>query len=248
MLGKETVFSPRPIDCIRFANEVLTYETRRFEAERTKFLHPPAAASTGKSFLVAIEGPNGAGKTRLCSLLGQAIGAATLRGVPAAWEDSSLKLHMIRDVDWLASAMYFLSGVIESSRQAGLCEAKLQVMDRSLWSTLAVHYAHDPARMETLLPLFELAADRLAIPDLTIVLEADAATCRQRIARSRAPSRSWTRPVRPMKPFAFASGSSIIGWPAKELNVVFLDANVGTPEDVCQRAAQLIRGSVPCCC
>ena len=27
-------------------------------------------------------------------------------------------------------------------------------MDRSLWSTLAVHYAHDPARLETLLPLF----------------------------------------------------------------------------------------------
>ena len=31
MLGKETVFSPRPIECIRFAREVLTYETRRFE-------------------------------------------------------------------------------------------------------------------------------------------------------------------------------------------------------------------------
>ena len=31
MLGKETVYSPRPIECIRFANEMLTYETRRFE-------------------------------------------------------------------------------------------------------------------------------------------------------------------------------------------------------------------------
>ena len=31
MLGKETVFSPRPLDCIRLASEVLTYETRRFE-------------------------------------------------------------------------------------------------------------------------------------------------------------------------------------------------------------------------
>jgi len=31
MLGKETVFSPRPIDCIRLARELLTYETRRFE-------------------------------------------------------------------------------------------------------------------------------------------------------------------------------------------------------------------------
>ena len=31
MLGKETVFSPRPIECIRFAAEMLSYETRRFE-------------------------------------------------------------------------------------------------------------------------------------------------------------------------------------------------------------------------
>lgn len=32
MLGKETVFSPRPLDCIRLAVEVLTHETRRFES------------------------------------------------------------------------------------------------------------------------------------------------------------------------------------------------------------------------
>ncbi len=31
MLGKETVFSPRPLECIRLAREVLTHETRRFE-------------------------------------------------------------------------------------------------------------------------------------------------------------------------------------------------------------------------
>lgn len=31
MLGKETVFSARPLECIRLAREVLTHETRRFE-------------------------------------------------------------------------------------------------------------------------------------------------------------------------------------------------------------------------
>jgi pyruvate kinase len=31
MLGKETVYSPRPIECIRLAREVLAYETLRFE-------------------------------------------------------------------------------------------------------------------------------------------------------------------------------------------------------------------------
>jgi thymidylate kinase len=243
MLGKETVFSPRPIDCIRFATEVLTYETRRLEAERAKFPRPPAV-STKRSFLVAVEGPNGAGKTQLCSLLGQALGAAALRGVPAAWEDSSLKLHMIRDVDWLASAMYFLSGVIESSRQAALSDVKLQVMDRSLWSTLAVHYAHDPARLETLLPLLELAADRLAVPDLTIVLEADAETCRQRIARKSGAEQELDAASPSDEAFRLREREFYHGLSDQGLKVVFLDANDGTPEDVCLRAAQLIRRSL----
>jgi len=47
MLGKETVFSPRPIECIRFAREVLAYETRRFEraSRSTAEQTPPSPAS-----------------------------------------------------------------------------------------------------------------------------------------------------------------------------------------------------------
>ena len=147
--------------------------------------------------------------------------------MPAAWEDSALKLHMIRDADWLAAAMYFLSGVIESSRQAALSDAKLQVMDRSLWSTLAVHYAHDPARMETLLPLFELAADRLAVPDLTIVLEADAATCRQRIARKSAAEQEFDAASPSDEAFHLREREFYHWLSDQGLNVVFLDANRG---------------------
>jgi pyruvate kinase len=51
MLGKETVFSPRPIECIRLAREVLSYETRRFEqASRVR----KRAASHGQPGLVQI--------------------------------------------------------------------------------------------------------------------------------------------------------------------------------------------------
>ena len=247
MLGKETVFSPRPIECIRFATEVLTVETQRLEAERARLPHLKAATN-GHTFLVAIEGPNGVGKTRLCSSLKQAIGAEMLRGVPAAWEDSSLKLHVIRDVDWLSSAMYFLSGVIEASRQADVCDAKNKVMDRSLWSTLAVHYAHDPARMETLLPMFELAAERLAVPHLTIVLEADVETCQQRIALKSGAEREFDAASPSDEAFSQRERDFYHWLAGQGVKVAFLDANNGTPDDVCQRAAQLIRGSSPCCC
>jgi pyruvate kinase len=48
MLGKETVYSPRPIECIRLAAEVLTHETRRFEAEsRAQGRRRPRSAGAG---------------------------------------------------------------------------------------------------------------------------------------------------------------------------------------------------------
>ncbi len=246
MLGKETVYSPRPIDSIRFATELLTHETWRLEAEQLQFLRP--SASTGKSFLVAIEGPNGAGKTLLWSLLAKAMGAAALRGVPPAWEDASRKLEMIRDADWLASAMYFLSGVIESSRQAMRCDAKLQVMDRSLWSTLAVHYAYDPDRLGTLLPLFELAADRLAVPDLTIVLEADSEICRQRIAHKSGVEQEFDAASPTDEAFCLREREFYHWLAGQGPRVVFLDVNAGSPEDVCQQASELIEEAMPCFC
>lgn len=39
MLGKETVYSPRPLECIRLAREVLEYETRRFEKASQAIAH-----------------------------------------------------------------------------------------------------------------------------------------------------------------------------------------------------------------
>jgi pyruvate kinase len=44
MLGKETVFSPRPIESIRLANEVLTYETLRRSRASRPLKDVPAAA------------------------------------------------------------------------------------------------------------------------------------------------------------------------------------------------------------
>ena len=82
--------------------------------------------------------------------------------MPLAWEEPAAKLRMIRDADWLASALYFLSGVIEASREAARGPGETKVMDRSLWSTLAVHYAHDPDRLGVLMPLVERCADVIA--------------------------------------------------------------------------------------
>ena len=245
MLGKETVYSPRPIEAIGLAVDVLARETRRLEARRNRLPRAIRAASGGPC-LVAIEGPNGAGKTRLCGLLAERLEATMLRGVPAGWEDSSLKLRMIRDADWMAAALFFLSGVIESSREAKQSGRELVVMDRSLWSTLAVHYAHDPSRLSQLMPLLEFAAARLLIPNLTIVLEASPETCRKRIAKKPARQRRFDAAGPDVEAFHQRERQFYHWLAGQGQQVAFLDANDCDPETLCARAADLIRESVPC--
>jgi thymidylate kinase len=242
MLGKETVYSPRPIESIRLAKEVLTHETRRLDDCR-KRVPCSLKTSLGSHLVVAIEGPNGVGKTHLCSLLNKQLGLPSLRGVPAGWENPTLKFRVIRDADWLASAMYFLSGVIEASREATRSDARLQVMDRSVWSTLAVHYAHDPCRMERLIPLLELATDRLKAPDLTIVLEASAATCRRRIALKSGEEQQMDAASPATEEF-HKRESEFYHWLAAQWpKVVFLQTDDLDAEAVFQQAAELIRKS-----
>ena len=246
MLGKETVYSPRPIESIRLARELLTYETRRLESRRNR-VPRCLAASLGRPYVVAIEGPNGAGKTRLCSLLSERLGVPSLRGVPAGWEDAPQKLRMIRDADWLASAMYFLSGVMEASREAACGAGDLKLMDRSLWSTLAVHYAHDPARLEVLLPMLELAAGHVKVPDLTIVLEASPASCLRRIARKSGHEQALDA-ASPATDVFQQREREFYHWLQAQWPVVaFIDTDDCEPETVCQKAADLIRESFQCC-
>jgi len=246
MLGKETVYSPRPIEAIRLAQTVLDYEARRL-AERRRQLPRSLAPSSGPPVRVAIEGPNGVGKSHLCRLLGERFHWLLVRGVPACWEEGPMKLRMIRDADWLASAMYFLSGVIESAREASPGPERLAIMDRSLWSTLAVHYAHDPARMETLFPLLDLAADRLPVPHLTVVLEAAAETCQRRIAGKAGSEREFDA-ASPDGDDFHRREREFYHWLASQgPKVVFVDTDDRDPDAVCQTVAELIRKSLPCC-
>lgn len=132
--------------------------------------------------VVAIEGPNGAGKTTLSWALSRKLGVPWCLGTDEAWFAEPLKVRMIRDADWYASAMFFLSGCFEQSRLLRQRGDRLVIMDRSLWSTLAVHAAQSVERLETLLAMLKPIAPAIHLPHRTIVLEASFATCQTRIA------------------------------------------------------------------
>ncbi len=132
-----------------------------------------ADRDASRPFVVALEGANGAGKSTLCHLLARTFAAPACLGTDEAWLSDAFKTRMIRDAEWFVSAMFFLSGCCEQMRVLRSRPNPLVIMDRSLWSTLAVHGAENPKRLETLLAMLRPVAAQIHVPDLTLVLEAE---------------------------------------------------------------------------
>ena len=206
---------------------------------------PRFASSRGsRPFVVALEGPNGAGKTTLCRKLSRRLGAPSCLGTDEAWFSETFKTRMIRDAEWHASAMFFLSGCFEQMRLLRSRAEKLVVMDRSMWSTLAVHAANDPARLSALLAMLRPVGTQVQLPDLTIVLEASFATCQSRIARKTGAARALDNLTATS---AFHAREQLFyRWLAHQTkSVCFLDVEA-TAAEVADSAVALVREKVRC--
>ena len=200
------------------------------------FSAPPAA----RPFIVAIEGPNGAGKTTLSWALSRELGVPWCLGTDEAWFAEPLKVRMIRDADWHASAMFFLSGCFEQSRVLRQRCDPTVVMDRSLWSTLAVHAGQSTARLETLLTMLAPVAHLICLPQFTLVLEASFATCQARIANKTGTARALDELTATA---AFHERErQFYRWVGQQSNTLgFLDTNHANAAEVARRALEVIR-------
>jgi thymidylate kinase len=198
-----------------------------------------AERDAGRPFVVALEGANGAGKTTLCHLLSASLSAPACLGTDEAWFSDSFKTRMIRDAEWFASAMFFLSGCFEQMRLLRGRPDRLVIMDRSLWSTLAVHSAESPERLEALLAMLRPVAAQIQVPDLTLVLEADFETCQSRIALKSGAARLLDDLT--AVPAFHGREQEFYHWLAGQRSEVqFLDANPVGPENISKRASALI--------
>jgi thymidylate kinase len=193
-----------------------------------------------RPFVVALEGANGAGKSTLCQLLARKLAVPICLGTDKAWFSDAFKTRMIRDAEWFASAMFFLSGCFEQMRALRSRPCPLVIMDRSLWSTLAVHGATRPERLEALLEMLRPVAAEIQVPDLTLVLEASYETCQARIARKRGTARLLDNLT--ANAAFHAREQDFYRWLGRRRSeVVFLDANQAGTKSIAERASALIR-------
>jgi thymidylate kinase len=194
-------------------------------------------------FVVAIEGPNGAGKTTLSWALSRSLGVPWCLGTDEAWFAEPLKVRMIRDAEWYASAMFFLSGCFEQTRLLRTRADRLVIMDRCLWSTLAVHAAENVKRLETLIAMLRPIAQDIQLPSLTIVLEASFAACQSRIAKKSGTDRALDELT--ANAAFHAREREFYQWLGQHNpSVVFLDADRPTADEVASKALALVNSKL----
>ena len=204
-------------------------------------LPPFAPPDASGPFLVALEGPNGAGK----STLARALGFPYCLGTDDAWFTDPFRVRMIRDAEWFASAMFFLSGCFEQMRVLRGRQDRLIVMDRSLWSTLAVHGAESVERLELLVAMLRPVAAQIRVPHLTLVLEASFTTCQSRIGKKAGTARTLDELT--ANAAFHVREQEFYRWLSRERSEVrFLDVDQAPPEAVALQARNLIRQHVPC--
>ena len=194
-----------------------------------------AAPDSSGPFIVALEGPNGAGKTTLS----RALPFPHCMGTDDAWFTEPFRVRMIREAEWFASAMFFLSGCLEQMRVLRSRQDKLVVMDRSLWSTLAVHGAYSPERLERLLAMLRPVAAQIRVPHLTFVLGASFKTCQSRIAKKAGTARALDELT--ANAAFHAREHEFYRWLSRQRSEVrFLDVDQAPPEAVALQARNLI--------
>ncbi len=199
-----------------------------------------AARDPQRPRVVALEGPNGAGKTTLCRLLASKLQMDSCLGTDQAWVSEPFKTRMIRDADWYASALFFFSGCFEQMRVLRGRPDPIVLMDRSLWSTLAVHAAASLERLDALLRVLLPIAECVQVPDLTIVLDASFETCQSRIAQKSGSARALDELT--ARAAFHAREREFYQWLGTQTStLVFLDVNQRSPDQVSGAAATIIQ-------
>jgi thymidylate kinase len=229
------------------AAEAIGAEQARARAALQSLVLPRfASRDPARPWVVAFEGPNGAGKTTLCRSLVHQLGAPCCLGTDAAWFSPAFKERMIRDAEWYASAMFFLSGCCEQMRVLRGRPARFVLMDRSLWSTLAVHAGEDPERLEQLLAMLQPVAAQIQVPDLTLVLTASFETCQARIANKRGTARALDALTATI-PF-HTREQEFYRWLARQTpTVVLQEVDQHTADEVAEIVSKLLSERLPAC-
>ena len=132
--------------------------------------------------IFAFEGHNGVGKSSVAKQVAINIKAKYLYGVDEEILISGLKEKFIKKASWYSSALFFLSGSMETKRKIdNEYKENVFILDRSFWSTLAVNWDRNESDKKQLESIVNYGKQFLPIPNIIFILTADYEECNKRI-------------------------------------------------------------------
>ena len=173
ILCKETVWSKYPIESIALADKVIN-ETTALN------LSWVTACKETESQIIALEGADDALLERLRSK-----GYEPIRSVPSEWERHDMKARMLNSRQWISSALYFLSGVLENESFVEDSDRSIIFADGSIWSNIVTCYKKNPERLPELCSLLAIIAPYVDFPKKIIVLDGGFETANNRLEHDR---------------------------------------------------------------
>ncbi|OON96923.1 MAG: hypothetical protein ATN36_04645 [Epulopiscium sp. Nele67-Bin005] len=133
--------------------------------------------------IIAFEGHNGVGKSHVVKNFSRKINGEYYYGIEDSLLQDDLKTTFIKDTYWYASALYFFAGSMHRNYtlQETLKNTDV-VLDRSFWSTLAVHWDKGADNITQLLSIVQHGQNFFPIPNIIFILTAPYDECKKRIA------------------------------------------------------------------
>ena len=134
-----------------------------------------------RNHIFAFEGVDACGKTSICDAFPFYSNEVVFVRIPGAYINEPFKHYLYFETSPMSSALIFTASLIDRLRKAQTHSGKYVVMDRSLWSTVALNWAQTPQVAQDVLNLFGSVVAYLPIPEKAYVLDVPYEVCRERV-------------------------------------------------------------------
>lgn len=146
---------------------------------------PPALKTGTKNFhIIALEGVDACGKTSLCETLANTYAEFNFVKIPAAYIEQPFKQYLYFKTAPMASALIFAASLVDRMNEIKNNSAECSVLDRSLWSTVALNWAKGRTNVaQDVLSFYEKISAYVPLPEKIYILDTPYEICRSRVMK-----------------------------------------------------------------
>lgn len=134
--------------------------------------------------VIAFEGVDACGKSTLCLELSEKYNNFEFIKIPKAYISMPFKEYLSFHASRIGNALIYMSSLIDRKNMILSLSSEVEyvVMDRSLWSTIAINYAKYPEQTQDIINVFSTLDKYIPIPSVVYVLDVPYEICRKRVS------------------------------------------------------------------